>query len=177
MLQVINFSGDSLELDSLRSQIENLSNRVSILEGQTPLPPQGDDDMALNQILSVAPNWTYQNLDGWMWRSNIGGEMATGALDIGYMFMRNKLILFIAGGGDTYGENKLIQFYDRIDNSLLASFTLKQVLGVDSNSYTMVQINTSSFKNKTCWVRFDDKSNQNQWGWIGFDPVRVFAVE
>ncbi|MEC4804432.1 MAG: hypothetical protein SAJ12_10500 [Jaaginema sp. PMC 1079.18] len=119
----------------------------------------------MTEILQRDATWTRQWFDGEIiWRS---GETATGKLKLGYLSLKNKLLLAISGGHDAnQGVLKIIRIR-RSDDTLLMETDGSALLNFNTNNLRPCEIDTSAHAGEEIYLEFDDSDSNSGWAWFG----------
>jgi hypothetical protein len=134
----------------------------------------------LNTILYRDANWNlatrvnqYVARETLLWTSfgvdGSGADSLIGTLKIGYLKLKSKLHICLAGGGATSPTLKTFKLVRKTDNSVLLSLNLGQVLGVDSNTLIHKEINTLSIAGEEIYFHLEDNAT-DAYGWMAFSP-------
>jgi hypothetical protein len=107
--------------------------------------------------------WTSFGVDG------SGADSLTGILKIGYLSLKSKLHILIAGGGSTSPTLKTVKFCRKSDNAVLLNLSMGQILGVDTNDLLHRTIDTSSISGNEVYLQLEDNAT-DAYGWIAFSP-------
>lgn len=150
--------------------------RANFLSGSSS--GSGNSDPTLNTIIYRDSNWNlatrvnqYVSRETLLWTSfgidGSGSDSQTGILKIGYLKLKNKLYICVAGGGATSPTLKTIKLIKKSDDSILFSQHLGQILGVNSNILIPVIIDTSLIANNEVYLQFTDNATDG-YGWLAF---------
>lgn len=148
------------------------------------LAGSSNSDPILNTIIYKDTNWNlatrvnqFVARETLLWTSfgvdGSGSDSLTGILKIGYLKMKNKLHIMLAGGGSTNPTQKTMKFVKKSDNTVLLSLHLGQLLGIDTNTLIYKQVDTSSISGNEVYLEFQDSAT-NAYGWVAF-ATNVFV--
>lgn len=132
---------------------------------------------ALTTIIYKDANWGLCDLSGqnFIWRSRdaqylgTGGESATGRLEIGYLILKNTLVLLLGGGGSTNGNLKRVKIVRTSDSAVLYDLSLNILISIDTNGLVAASINTSTNNGAIVKIVIEDNDSGGSWSWISID--------
>jgi len=142
---------------------------------------------ALTEILHRDDNWglsnEFQTNGTWIWRSRnpqiLGnsslGENAMGKIRVGYITLKNKLILTLMGGGSSNGQLKRVRILRASDNTILIDVGLNSLIG-NTDTGTAIALDTADYIGQIVLVEVDDLDNNFGWAWAGIDLSRCYAA-
>jgi len=139
---------------------------------------------ALTTIIYKDANWGLYDLSGqnFIWRSRdaqylgTGGESATGRLEIGYLTLKNTLVLLLGGGGSTNGSLKRVKIVRVNDNITLYDLSLSALISVDTNGLVAASINTSTNNGAVVKLIIEDNDSGGGWSWVSIDAKSCFTI-
>ena len=142
-----------------------------------------EEDM-LNTVIYKDDNWGLYDVSAqnFIWRSRdpqylgSGGESATGRIEIGYVILKNSLVLLLGGGGSTNGSLKRVKIVRDSDNFVLHDLTLNSLISIDINGLVAASINTSNNNGVKAKLRIEDNDNGGGWAWISIDTKSCFVI-